>query len=184
MKKTCKKLLAYVLAVMMLLSCVPFCGAFAAEIVDSGTCGAQGDNVTWTLDSEGTLTVSGEGDMANYTVSPFATEDEDGDPYGNESIKRVIINDGVTSIGNSFLRDCYNVTSVEIPESVKTIGNSSFDGCESLESIIIPDSVTSIGNNAFGDCYSLEKATLSNRITEVEGSTFSSCESLTDIVIP
>ena len=62
-----KRLLSFVLAVLMIASLLP-ATALAADIVDSGTCGAEayGSNLTWTLDSEGVLTISGSGNMQNY----------------------------------------------------------------------------------------------------------------------
>ena len=117
----------------------------APEVVDSGSCG---DNLTWSLDSNGLLTVSGTGDMYDYVwgESPF---------YYYPGITSVIVEDGVTSIGDCAFFVCYDLTTVTIPDSVTTIGDSAFSACYELTTVTIPDSVTTIGNSAFSACPSL-----------------------------
>ena len=116
-----KRLLSFVLAALMIASLLP-ATALAADIVDSGTCGAEGDgsNLTWTLDSEGVLTISGSGDMYDYGLS--------GAPwYGIRSlVKSAVIADGVTSIGEKAFLYCTSLTSVTIPDSVTSIGKGAF----------------------------------------------------------
>ena len=117
--------------------------AEAATIVDSGECGADGDNVTWTLDSDGLLTISGTGAMGSY-------EDVKTLPWEEETpVRSAVVSDGVTSIGGDAFENCRSLTNVKIPDSVTTIGWGAFSGCISLTSIAIPDSVTSIGRNTF-----------------------------------
>ena len=125
--------------------------ALAADIVDRGTCGAEGNgsNLTWTLDSEGVLTISGSGGMHGYGSS-------DAPWYGSRSrVKSAVIAEGVTSIGESAFENCGSLTSVTIPNSVTSIGRYAFYYCTSLTSVTIPDSVTSIGGSAFYNCTSL-----------------------------
>ena len=145
-----KRLLSFVLTVLMIVSLLPVT-ALAADIVDSGTCGAEGDgsNLTWTLDSDGVLTISGSGGMHDYGSS--------GGPWcGYRSlVKSAVIADGVTSIGSCAFYNCRSLTSVTIPDSVTSIGGGAFMCCSSLTSVTIPDSVTSIGNGAFASCTSL-----------------------------
>lgn len=109
----------------------------------SGVCG---DNLTWVLDDSGTLTISGTGKM---------TADHGDDSYDwNEkrnSIKKVIIEDGVTGLSNYAFEYCVNLESIEIPDSVTVIGLEAFGKCRSLSDIEIPDSVTVIGYDAFND---------------------------------
>ena len=197
-----KRLLSFVLAVLMIASLLP-ATALAADIVDSGTCGAEGDgsNLTWTLDSEGVLTISGSGDMYDYGF-PSAPW------HGSRSrVKSAVIADGVTSIGSSAFDDCTSLTSVTIPDSVTSIGHdafynctsltsvtipnsvtsigmSAFDGCESLTSVTIPDSVTSIGNAAFYNCTSLTSVTIPDSVTSIDVNAFAGCTSLTSVTIP
>ena len=116
--------------------------ADAATIVDSGECGAWGDNVTWTLDSDGLLTISGTGAMCSY-------EDVRNLPWKETPVRSAVVSDGVTSIGGDAFENCRSLTNVKIPDSVTTIGWGAFSGCISLTSIAIPDSVTSIGRSTF-----------------------------------
>ena len=140
-----KRLLSILLAVLMIASLLP-ATALAANIVRSGNCGAEGDgsNLTWTLDSEGVLTISGSGDMYDYGSSsaPWSY-------YDRTQVRSAVIADGVTSIGKWAFYDCTSLTSVTIPDSVTSIGEQAFYNCTSLTSVTIPDSVTSIGWCAF-----------------------------------
>ena len=174
-----KRLLSFVLAVLMIASLLP-ATALAADIVDSGTCGAEGDgsNLTWTLDREGVLTISGSGDMYDYGLS-------DAPWYGIRSrVKSAVIADGVTSIGYKAFDDCTSLTSVTIPDSVTSIGDSAFSGCTSLTSVTIPDSVTSIGDWAFSYCTSLTSVMLPDSVTRIGERAFYYCTSLTSVTIP
>ena len=112
------------------------------NIVASGTCG---DNLTWRLHYDGTLTIEGTGQM---TSSPWS------DDY-KSCIKTIIVGEGVTSIGRSAFEGCSSLTSITIPNSVTSIGDYAFRGCSSLTSITIPNSVTSIGGYAFSGCSNL-----------------------------
>ena len=105
-----------------------------------------GPNHRWTLDDEGTLTITGTGAMRENIM-----------PFGNhldivEDIKKVIISDGITSISSRAFSECTNLVSVTLPESLTSIGDEAFRECVSLTEINIPDSVTGIGNSAFYNC--------------------------------
>ncbi|MCD7742853.1 MAG: leucine-rich repeat domain-containing protein, partial [Oscillospiraceae bacterium] len=117
----------------------------------SGTCG---DNLTWVLDRDtGVLTISGTGEMTDYSVFSYdATTEEGGHTighgstapffnYGRIPITSIIIESGVTNIGEAAFAECDNLTSVTIPDSVTSIGESAFNGCTSLTRIAIPESV-------------------------------------------
>ena len=169
-----KRIFSFVLAVLMIASLLP-ATALAVDIVDSGTCGAKGSNLTWTLDSEGVLTISGSGDMHGYGSS-------DAPWYGSRSrVKSAVIAEGVTSIGESAFENCRSLTSVTIPNSVTSIGGCAFDECWSLTSVTIPDSVTSIGDGAFASCTSLTSVTIPDSVTSIGGGAFAWCTSLTGI---
>ena len=137
------------------------------------------DNLTWKLYEDGTLTISGTGAMKNYN-----SDDNPSPAYWNTIVRKIVIEDGVTSIGKSAFSDCSNLTSITIPDSVTSIGNDAFYNCTSLTSITIPDSVTIIGDSAFFYCISLTNITLSNNITNIGNDAFYSCRSLTSITIP
>lgn len=134
-----KKVISTILTVAMLIAVCPMC------VVNAATSGTCGDNVKWTLDGDGTLTINGTGAMRDWPYnnsSPF---------YDNNNIKSVIINNGVTSIGKYAFYGCYYLTSVTIPDSVTSIGGFAFEDCSSLKRVVIPDSVTNIGTDAFYD---------------------------------
>ena len=176
-----KRIFSFVLAVLMIASLLP-ATALAADVVASGTCGAEGNgsNLTWTLDSEGVLTISGSGDMYNYGSSDFSA------PWdGSRSrVKSVVIADGVTSIGEYAFFYCESLTSVTIPDSVTSIGKYAFFCCTSLTSVTIPDSVTSIGRFAFSNCTSLTSVTIPDSVTSIGEYAFYDCKSLTSVTIP
>ena len=137
------------------------------------------DNLTWTLDADGTLNISGMGAMKDYGY------DSNRNPvYKNSNVKKVVIEDGVTSIGESAFFYCSSLTSITIPDSVTSIGDYAFFNCSSLTSITIPDSVTSIGESAFYGCSSLTSITIPDSVTSIGNSAFSYCTSLTSITIP
>ena len=128
--------------------------------------------ITWTL-SDGTLTISGTGDMEG---APWLSQ--------SDEIKKVVIKDGVTSIGEYAFSGCSGLTSLTIPNSVTSIGKSAFSGCSGLTSVTIPNSVTSIGYSAFSYCSGLTSLTIPNSVTSIGYSAFSSCSGLTSITIP
>ena len=146
---------------------------FKDNIYDSGSCG---ENVTWTLTADGTMTISGTGAMTDYTYdsrSPW---------YSCRTyIKRVVMQQGVTSIGDHAFWDCSGLTSVTIPDGVTSIGGGAFSGCTSLTSVAIPSSVTEIGGSAFSGCTGLTSVTIPDSVTSIDGYAFSGCDSLTDV---
>ena len=159
MRKTIQRLLSLALCLLLCAALLPGI-VWAAEIVDSGICG---ENLTWTLDSEGTLTISGTGEMEDYYYT-----DSRSPWYGkSSSVKTVEIRSGVTSIGSYAFDECSRLTSVSIPNSVTSIGDSAFDECSSLISMTIPDSVTSIGDYAFSGCESLTSVTIPDSVTSI-----------------
>lgn len=149
-------------------------------IVGSGFCGAEGDgsNLTWTLDSAGTLAISGTGAMGDWSSKST--------PWYSlrESIQTAIIYDGVTNIGKNAFLYCECLSSVSIPNSVSRIGFGAFHHCSSLASVYIPDSVTGIDNCAFSDCTSLTNITISDSVTEIGHLAFSNCTGLNEVTIP
>lgn len=136
---------------LFLMLCVAVSLITAVPItISAATNGTCGDNLTWALDDNGTLTISGIGDM---TSSPWHNYEE--------IIHSVIINYGVTSICDNAFATC-GMTSISIPNSVTSIGDSAFNGCTRITKISIPDSVTDIGDFAFGFCDSLIYISVNN----------------------
>ena len=179
-------MIAVVLAVMMALALGT--GSVSAEeptIIASGDCGNDGSIVTWTLDSAGLLTISGEGEMVDYKYTYDATSKAyiTSAPWRNQA-KSASIQDGVTSIGDRAFYGCTGLASVTIGNSVTSIGSSAFSGCTGLTSVTIPDSVTSIGGSAFSGCTGLTSVTIPNSVTSIGNDSFSGCTGLTSVTIP
>lgn len=117
-----------------------------------GTCGATGNeaNVTWSLSCDSTLTISGTGAMADYTNTdnlPWVTY--------RDAIKTIVVEEGVTTIGDRAFGYSANATSVTIPSSVTSIGDYAFIGCSSLQEITIPNTTCTLGRNMLYACSSL-----------------------------
>lgn len=198
--KITKQLLALLLVLVFALGTYPV--TIAAEIVESGDYWSMDNTtITWTLDSEGTLTVSGEGAMGSS-------------PGGNapwrefsSSIKKVIIEEGITQVGEQAFYGYNNLESVEIASSVtriarsafshsiylksvtfngnglKTIAGYAFYDCGGLVDFSIPESVETIEEYAFYDCLSLEKIIIPDSVKTVGEKAFFWCESLKSVVI-
>ena len=190
-----KRLLSILLTAVMVLTVLPLGlvdTAWAAETVRSGACG---DNVTWKLTSDGTLTISGKGAMDNYKfdgydylANSYRTDAPwDAYRYYRDSrsyyIRSVVIENGVTSIGDRAFYGCANLSSVTIPSSVTSIGEYAFYDCR-LASVTIPSRVTSIGSNAFEECESLTSVTIPYGVAEIGERTFYNCQALTSVTIP
>ena len=167
-----KRLFAVCSAALVLAASAPYVcfsteaplTAGAAEIVDSGT---YGENITWQLDSDGTFTVSGKGDMAD--VEPVKNT-----PWVKERdlIKKVVIGKGITRVGDQNFLECVNLTSVSLPDTLKTIGFVAFGRCRALTSVVIPASVTAVEHEAFVSCENAE-ITISSADTKIEGGALS-----------
>gem|GEM_PF-1609712 len=173
----------------------------------SGICGTDGDNLTWTLDrATGVLTISGEGAMADYTSSTYYGYAPWRKDY-KEEITAIVIEQGVTTIGNYAFYLCSAVVSAELPDSLTSISERAFSGCTSLYnielsvgltsigdytfyncssmvSLDIPEGVTSIGSHAFNRCSSVESIIIPNSVTSIGSYAFSSCSSVASIIIP
>lgn len=171
----------------------------AAAALAQGNCG---DNLTWGLDDAGTLTISGKGEMDGFADSSSM-------PWYDHlsSITSVVLDDGVTGIGNYAFDGCTALSSVTIPGSVryiayrvfagctalksvtmeeglKSIGSAAFEECTALTSIRIPNSIKSIGTYAFYNCSRLSSVTLPEGMTEIGQCAFGYCGSLTEVTIP
>ncbi len=146
-----------------------------SDIILSGYCG---DNADFTLTRGGTLHITGTGAVYSYkssTARPW---------YKYRGfIRTVIIDDGITAIGDSAFSQFYNLLSVTIPDSVTSIVDSAFRYCTKLTSVTIPDSVTSIGYSAFSYCKSLTSVTIPDSVTSIGDSAFSGCDSLISVII-
>ncbi len=137
----------------------------------SGTCG---DNLTWSIDEDGNLSIIGTGQMVTYTGGGWKL-------WGGNTVKTVNIGDGVTSIGDSAFAGCDQLISVFIPNSVTKIGWHAFERCSKLTSVTIPDSVAIIDDSAFSGCSGLTSIFIPGSVTSIGDTPFSGCTSLMTI---
>ena len=168
MKKCWKQVLLFVMVTVAAI-CIGRTETKAATIVETRSCG---DSATFTLDSDGVLTISGSGAIWDNAF------------YNDNDIKEVVMQENITEIGEHAVYNCSSLTSIMIPDSVTSIEWYAFSGCSSLTSITIPNGVTSIGTGAFGCCSSLKSITIPDSVTGIGMSAFERCSSLTSITIP
>ncbi len=150
-----------------------------AECETSGYCGVDGDNLTWSINSDGKLTISGIGQMADMKKS----WDCQNRNWGGNTVKSIIIEEGVTSIGGYAFEWCKSLRSVSIPDSVRYIGDEAFGGCEVLTHIEIPDSVRNIGIRAFWES-GLTSINIPANVKIIELQAFSNCDGLISVNLP
>ena len=159
-----------------------------APALDGASSGSAGENVTWSLSEDGhTLTISGTGPMEDYiwrsgenSVTYMSL------PWGNNlaEITRVVVEEGVTTVGGGAFKGLELLESVELPEGIESVGMSAFDGCVSLTELELPSTVTEIGETAFKDCTSLYSVGLPEGLRTIGPYAFEFCESLNDIKLP
>lgn len=166
------RLLSILLVLLMALTLLPL-GALAE---DDNKCG---ESLTWNLDEIGILTISGTGDMYNYSSAypaPWSAK--------NNDISEIIVLDGVTSIGDNAFHSC-KAESVDLQgTSLVSIGKNAFSRCTMLMSIFIPESVQSIGSQAFSLCEGLSMVELPPTLTIIPDGIFTDCALLESITIP
>lgn len=167
-----------ILILLMGLICCMTIGVSADEVFFSSWCG---DNVIWDLYESGTLVISGTGMI---TSCAFDEEEYSAWYELSDLITNVVIEEGITSIGDEVFRECYNLETITIPDSVVNIGHSAFRDCRSLSSVKIPDNVYTIKFYTFYGCSSLTSVTIGNRVSRIETSAFTNCSSLRSITIP
>lgn len=197
------RIVSLVLCIIMMLGMFPV-NVFAADVIYSGYCGGEGDgtNLTWELDSDGLLTISGTGrmkDYNSYSDTPWSVRrsqinqvrvgddvtslDAEACWYLTE-IEKVILGDGITELEASSFRKCKKLKTVVLGNNVSEIGGSAFDGCQSLTSFVVPDGATEIKSYTFNDCTNLEKVTIGNNVKTIGESSFQDCENLKRISFP
>ncbi|MBQ8927349.1 MAG: leucine-rich repeat protein [Oscillospiraceae bacterium] len=150
----------------------------APEILRSGTCG---EDVEWTLDTEGTLTIRGTGAMKDFIDNGSYRAPWYQDRAG---IKRVHVYRGVSSIGNYAFDGCSALEQISLPDTVTTIGKFAFRGCTALPGLTLPDSVAKIGDGVFYGCTGLTDITLPESVTYLGSSAFSGCTELKSAALP
>ena len=174
-------------------------GKAPATTIASGTCGS---GIVWRFDSIGTLTISGKGNMENYSSSGSVAwaSFSDGIKYvvaetgitgiGDYSfylcknLRSVSLPDGIAYIGKYAFYECDALAQVKLPTSVETIGNGAFCGCDMLSEISVPGGIREIGAMAFRDCTRLKTAVIAGNPTKMGSSVFCNCESLESVSLP
>ncbi len=155
--------------------------ALALEEEDEIITGTCGDGLTWSLDrGSGILQINGTGDMDDFLSG--ATPWDEGDRCN--IIKHIVIEDGVTSIGNGAFMSFLTLESIKIANSVTYIGDGAFYGCLRLESMEMSDSVIYIGEHAFQSCHRLTNIEIPNGMEHIGFYTFYDCRDLSNVKIP
>ena len=140
------------------------------NVADWGYCGGEGDgtNLMWVLTNDGTLTISGEGAMADYDPNDNAVVWR---PY-RSSVQKIEIKNGVTTITDFAFAQCSNLKKALMPKSLTVIGENAFMGCNQLEKISIPGSVRVIGVEAFRGCSALQSVYINVGVEEIRTCAF------------
>ena len=186
-KRVC--LLVALLALVIMVFTMNAMNVEAAEIIDRGYCGGEGDgtNLTWTLDSDGVLLIEGQGEMKDLSGPEFMEDDphifSDWWHKYFDDIDSVVVKYGVTRIGSGAFYHT-SLKSIALPESLVSIGDSAFENCTSLSSIDLPQSLTSVESHTFEGCSSLSSIVLPNSVTNIGQYAFAHCDSLRSIYIP
>lgn len=145
-------------------------------ILASGTFGAQGNNLTWTVDRNYTLTISGSGEMEFFNASePWAEY--------RYQLRKIVVEEGVTNLSNVF-RLHNQVTEVSLPNTLRVIEAQAFDQCSSITHLELPESVDSIGEGVFYLCESLQEIRIHSRVTMINSSLFRGCRGLRSVEFP
>ncbi len=150
-----------------------------SNLVAMGECGQA---VSWRLTNDGVLTISGTGAMDDFAF-PGNQETR---PWGAymDQITAVVVEDGVTSVGNTAFYHASQVTSVTLADSVKTIGDSAFRGCQNLSSLVLGNGLERIGQDTFGGAYALNTLVLPQSLVTIDSGAFNSCTGLTELTFP
>ncbi len=172
-----KRLISLILTMCMAVSIITVFPIYASAL-ESGKCGT---NLTWTLDDSGTLIISGTGEMKDYSMnSPWFS-----DNFEDYFIEKVVIQEGVTSVGRLAFCACHNLKDVQLPKSLTAINYGAFALCENLETVNdIPENVITISGETFNGCEKLKIINLGSRVETIERLAFAECSSLESITLP
>lgn len=164
-----------IIALMLTALAVTLC----APCVSADTSGTCGSGLTWSLALDGTLTISGNGAMKNYS-------EENPAPWAelSDQIRVIVIENGVASIGNYAFYGLDTVVSVTVPGSVKTIGMRAFKECVNLQMVTLAKGVEILSESAFECCEALRTIRLPNTLQRIDRKAFYRCYSLQTITIP
>ncbi len=161
----------------------------ANNLIASGQCG---DSLNWNIDSNGVLTIGGTGEMWNFAQDEEGEEKtykrpEEWEPEqkgGDNGIRAIIIEEGVTSIGGFAFWGFDEVQLLYISDSVSSIGRAAFSRCSIKGKLVLPQNITEIGSSAFSRCSELESVTIPEGVTTLNEEVFSHCYALKELYLP
>ena len=172
-----KKPFSLLLAVCFVLSLAV---GVSAEGAASGKCG---DNAAWSF-SDGTLTVTGTGPMQDFRYYDWELDQEFlfGKPWDGfaQDIRRIVIGEGITRLGNDAFMNLSNLESVELPSTLTEIGNFVFLRCQELTGVELPEGLTALGQQCFCGT-GLTAVEIPSSVTFVDANVFEDCKALTDV---
>ncbi|MBQ3194537.1 MAG: leucine-rich repeat protein [Oscillospiraceae bacterium] len=153
-------------------------GTITWQAVSNNPHGTCGDNLTWEL-ADGVLTISGTGEMTDYasaSATPWYS-------HRNE-ITAIVVQSGVTHIGNAAFSQCSSCTTVELPDGLTSIGSYAFSNCSALTSIAVPEGVTRIETGTFNLCNALTSIDLPESLRRIGEDAFKYCGKLANVDVP
>lgn len=171
-RKIIASMLVFVIAVA-LFPWIPTEKMFALEVIASGSCGPE---LTYSLDSEGVLVISGTGEMEDWRTM----DRRPWNPY-EDDVKKVILSEGVTSVSRKAFMSFENMTEAVIPSTMRSIDG--FTKCSALETILLPEGLLEIGVQAFALCNRLKTVTIPSTVEKIGVGAFADCEMLTEIKV-
>ena len=146
------------------------------SVTSSTSSGTLNGLIRWSLDEEGTLIISGTGQMPNYSMFPW------------EGIKaqiiKVVIENGITSVAGSAFNNCGHLKTVLIPQTVTVIEGSAFENCEELTTVGLSNGLKFINMRAFANCKGIKKITIPSTVTNIFESAFQGCTGLESVYVP
>ncbi len=168
--------LSLVLIILLLLLSIPVSAADTTGTLESGQ--------TWNFDvATGTLTVSGTGDLPDYSYSSSLESQAPWKAWA-DNIKSIVLSEGITDTGDCTFHQLKNLTKIKLPSTLKIIGNNAFSEAKKLKEVAIPKGVTAIGQSAFQDCTALPDVTLPEGLLTIGNRAFNGCNSLIAVTIP
>lgn len=162
-----QRVMSMLLTVAMIIGLAPVLTG-QAKAATSGTCGK---NLTWELDEEGTLAISGTGKMDDYEYNKH--------PWDTREVKSVFIETGITDIGKYAFSSCGNMKNVILPDGLKSIGYGAFES-SGIEKVVIPKSVENISDDAFRNS-ALKEITIPGGVKNISSSMFAQCKQLESV---
>ena len=173
-----KKVFSLILALCMVLTLLPVTAS--AATVDSGQCG---NNATWTLDDEGTLTISGTGAMWDYEFTGIEGLAPWRSNVYQSMIRKIVVEPGITYIGEYAFADASSVLEeLSLPDTVTRLGQGAFYSLGGIQHVTLPPYITEIPAECFWSA-SIETVTIPSGVTSIGRKAFSSSQ-LKSIQLP